>query len=243
MRLQILSDLHFEFHADGGREFVAGLDPSGVDALVLAGDIATVPYLRAALRAICERYSEAHVVWVHGNHEFYASDRPTVIALSERAMRENANLEWLDGRVISLHGRRILGAPLWFSEQPEAAPYRAAMSDFHVIRGFEGWVYAENARARAFFEHELQPGDVAVTHHLPARRSIAPEFEASALNPFFLCDVEPLLRDRRPALWVHGHTHVSTDYVIGATRVVCNPFGYARAGLNPRFSEKLVIDV
>ncbi|OXH93504.1 metallophosphoesterase, partial [Burkholderia multivorans] len=29
------------------------------------------------------------------------------------------------------------------------------------------------------------------------------------------------------ALWVHGHTHTSFDYVVeGGTRVVCNPRGY-----------------
>jgi len=27
-------------------------------------------------------------------------------------------------------------------------------------------------------------------------------------------------------LWVHGHTHDPYDYVIGETRVVCNPRGY-----------------
>ena len=40
MRLQLLSDLHFEFHRDGGRSFVDSLDPGGIDVLVLAGDIA-----------------------------------------------------------------------------------------------------------------------------------------------------------------------------------------------------------
>ena len=27
-------------------------------------------------------------------------------------------------------------------------------------------------------------------------------------------------------LWTHGHTHHAFDYVIGETRVVCNPRGY-----------------
>lgn len=27
-------------------------------------------------------------------------------------------------------------------------------------------------------------------------------------------------------LWVHGHMHNASDYVIGDTRVVCNPKGY-----------------
>jgi hypothetical protein len=39
MKLQIMSDLHFEMHADGGAELIREVDPTGVDVLVLAGDI------------------------------------------------------------------------------------------------------------------------------------------------------------------------------------------------------------
>src|SRR5450631_3269273 len=39
MKLQIMSDLHLEMHADRGAEFIRSLDPTGVDVLVLAGDI------------------------------------------------------------------------------------------------------------------------------------------------------------------------------------------------------------
>ena len=28
-------------------------------------------------------------------------------------------------------------------------------------------------------------------------------------------------------LWTHGHTHDPFDYMIGTTRIVCNPRGYA----------------
>ena len=27
-------------------------------------------------------------------------------------------------------------------------------------------------------------------------------------------------------LWTHGHTHQKYDYMVGETRVVCNPRGY-----------------
>ena len=27
-------------------------------------------------------------------------------------------------------------------------------------------------------------------------------------------------------LWTHGHTHEDFDYMIGSTRIVCNPRGY-----------------
>ncbi len=46
-------------------------------------------------------------------------------------------------------------------------------------------------------------------------------------------------------LWIHGHTHDSFDYLVNGTRIVCNPRGYARDGVNenPRFDPNLLIDV
>ncbi len=49
--------------------------------------------------------------------------------------------------------------------------------------------------------------------------------------------------DAQPQLWVHGHTHASLDYRIGATRVVCNPFGYARDEENPHFEEAKLVSL
>jgi hypothetical protein len=37
MRLELLSDLHFEFHRDGGRAFVDSLDPTGEGQVSAAG--------------------------------------------------------------------------------------------------------------------------------------------------------------------------------------------------------------
>ena len=39
MKIRILSDLHFEFHQDGGASFLSDPDPKEVDVLILAGDI------------------------------------------------------------------------------------------------------------------------------------------------------------------------------------------------------------
>jgi hypothetical protein len=46
-------------------------------------------------------------------------------------------------------------------------------------------------------------------------------------------------------LWIHGHTHDSFDYRLNGTRVLCNPRGYARDGVNenPMFDPQLVIEV
>lgn len=48
---------------------------------------------------------------------------------------------------------------------------------------------------------------VVVTHHLPSGRSVAPRFAASVLNPAFASDLDHLIEEHEPALWIHGHTH------------------------------------
>ena len=37
---------------------------------------------------------------------------------------------------------------------------------------------------------------------------------------------EFILDNPQIKLWTHGHTHEDFDYMIGSTRVVCNPRGY-----------------
>lgn len=49
---------------------------------------------------------------------------------------------------------------------------------------------------------------------------------------WFQFDAAHLLRADRAALWIHGHTHDGFDYHVNGTRVVCNPRGCARGGVD-----------
>jgi Icc-related predicted phosphoesterase len=221
---------------------VDSLDPTGIEVLVLAGDIAVAEGLQPALALLCGRFRDASVVYVHGNHEFYGSDRSAVVDITKRAEAENPNLVWLDSSGTELHGFKFLGAPLWFPLSTVDERLKRAMNDFSAIQDFESWVYAENARAVAFFERQMRPGDIVVTHHLPSQRCVAPRFTGNSLNPFFVCDLTGLIMERRPRLWLHGHSHASVRVQIGETAVLCNPFGYAVEELNPEFLDRLVVD-
>jgi Icc-related predicted phosphoesterase len=244
LKVQYLSDLHFEFHADDGESFVASMDPTDVDVLVIAGDLAVGEGIGSALDRFCQRYESAKVLYVHGNHEYYGSDRASVVAISRAAGRRNANLHWLDGDVVTIGGQRFVGAPMWFRHPgPKAEVLKMMMNDFHRIRDFEAWVYEENARALAFFDKELAKGDVAITHYLPAEASIHSKWKGDPLNPYFLCDVEPMLRAKKPFAWIHGHTHESVDVMSASTKIVCNPFGYVGHELNRAFVDKAILNI
>ena len=103
-----------------------------------------------------------------------------------------------------------------------------------VVTRFMPWHAREEHRAdwRFVAAASAEPNSgptVVVTHHLPSRRSVSAEFADSALNPAFASDLDDLVTRSGAALWVHGHTHTSCDYTLGATRVVCNPKGYGPA--------------
>src|SRR5271157_1486772 len=227
MRIQLLSDLHFEFYRDEGYSFVAGLDPKNIDLLVIAGDVTVADHLVSALSRLSQRYFDSKVVYVHGNHEFYGSNRRSVLGAMERAMSMNSNLVWLDNSSVTLGGITFRGSPLWFPPFTGDPRIKSLLSDFSVIEDFESWVYEENSKAVAFFERELQEGDVVITHHLPSQISVASQFVANPLNPFFVCDMTRMITERKPRYWLHGHTHTSVKAQLGDTTIICNPFGYA----------------
>lgn len=242
MRLRLLSDIHFEHHADFGRSFVDSLDPTGVDVLVLAGDICTVQAgLSNALRMFCEKFK--HVVFVPGNHEYYQSDRGRVNATLGKAIERHDNLHVLDQRVVTIEGKRFIGVTMWFPSSTLARSQAPYWSDFQCIQGFAKWVFQRNESDVAFLRKEMSEGDIVVTHYLPSFESVHPKFAMTSTNCYFVCDIEDLITERKPALHLHGHTHESCDYKIGPTRVVCNPFGYAGKMLNPVFKEDLTIEV
>ena len=70
---------------------------------------------------------------------------------------------------------------------------------------------------------------VVVGHHTPSLTSCHPRYKDDDLmNGGYHSDLSEFILDRPGIkLWTHGHTHELFDYMIGDTRVVCNPRGYA----------------
>ncbi len=71
---------------------------------------------------------------------------------------------------------------------------------------------------------------VVVTHHAPTHQSIAEWFKHDTLmNGAFASELSEFIMDRpQIKLWTHGHMHNQSDYMVGDTRVVCNPRGYVK---------------
>jgi predicted phosphodiesterase len=69
---------------------------------------------------------------------------------------------------------------------------------------------------------------VVVGHHTPSPFSVHPKYAHDTLmNGGYHSDlIDFIMEIPRLVLWTHGHTHDAFDYMIGNTRVVCNPRGY-----------------
>jgi len=69
---------------------------------------------------------------------------------------------------------------------------------------------------------------VVVGHHAPSRRSTHEMYaHDTIMNGGYSSNLDEFIEERpQIRLWTHGHTHHPFDYMIGETRVVCNPRGY-----------------
>jgi hypothetical protein len=70
---------------------------------------------------------------------------------------------------------------------------------------------------------------VVVGHHTPSSMSSHPRYRSQYhMNGCYHSNLDDFILDNHNiVLWTHGHTHDSYDYMIGSTRVVCNPRGYS----------------
>jgi hypothetical protein len=69
---------------------------------------------------------------------------------------------------------------------------------------------------------------VVVGHHAPSKLSTHPRYKHDELmNGAYSSSIdEYILEHPQIKLWTHGHTHEDFDYMLGTTRIVCNPRGY-----------------
>jgi predicted MPP superfamily phosphohydrolase len=231
MKAQLQSDHHTEFYHGNPWDMLASLEfEPDLDFLLLPGDL-IVPAHQSdkEMHAILEFFSNKarHVLYTFGNHEYYSSTNH--VEVENRILSvfpENFHLLHNSEKVIE--GKIFFGGAMWFPDHPLNYLYERQLNDFNLVKDIHDWVYLTNAQFRLYGQELIRPETVVLTHHLPSDLSTPEMYKGSDINRFFISDETALIMDKKPRLWVHGHTHHSCDYVLGETRVVCHPYGYPK---------------
>jgi predicted phosphodiesterase len=185
-----------------------------------------------------------HVVYVAGNHEFYHGKwKATLQYLRDECAKFN-NVYFLENDVKVIDDTTFIGATLW-TDMNKGDPLTLhaindMMNDFRIIRNDEHG-YTKLRPAHAMYRHQqtisylksVLPDMkdrkiVFVGHHAPSKQSTHPKYVNDYLmNGGYSSDLSEFILDHPEIkLWTHGHTHDPFDYMIGETRIFCNPRGY-----------------
>lgn len=246
-------DLHNNENADvlilGGDIFVASdlLNYRNEDGMIIAAMQSTVErgkrYNDFIVRC-AERFK--HVILIMGNHEHYHGDYATTANIIRGTFGDLHNVHFLDNEWRIINGVLFFGGTLWTNMNNEDPitmnQIRMMMNDFNCVKNTSEEGKKVFMPADAVEEHyrfrrgldevlALHPDlkTVVVGHHAPSRESTHPRYKTEfVMNGAYSTDLHEFILDRRQIrLWTHGHTHEDFDYMIGTTRVVCNPRGYA----------------
>jgi Icc-related predicted phosphoesterase len=189
-----------------------------------------------------------HVIFIMGNHEHYHGDFQKSAKIIRGTFGDLHNVHFLDKEWRIINGILFFGGTLWTNmnnEDPNTlARIQYMMNDFKLIKNVlqtEDRHYATFMPEDAIEDHyafrralddvlQLHKGlpVVVVGHHAPSRASTHPRYKNEiVMNGAYSTNLDEFILDRRQIkLWTHGHTHYDYDYMIGTTRVVCNPRGY-----------------
>jgi predicted phosphohydrolase len=232
MRVRILSDLHFEFHADHGVSFVNSIEKNNQDVVLIAGDISNSIIMEKSIQLVCSYWDPVPVIYVAGNHDYYLSCISTVLNKFRQLEREIHNFKFLENDIISINGRRILGTTLWFDHSGQHELYDNFMTDFSDIGDIYSSIQKLGVFSIDFLRQEIKPGDIVLTHHMPHRVCIIPKFIGSPLNKYFVHYGAERIIENASVTWIHGHTHAFIDQKFDflgdgdESRIICNAFGY-----------------
>jgi Icc-related predicted phosphoesterase len=203
-----------------------------------------------------------HVIYIMGNHEHYHGkfDKSAGIIRETIGYLNIHNIHLLDRDIKEIDGVHFVGGTMWTdcNKGDPMTQYHLehCMTDFRVIRiageNFKKFLpmrtVMEFTKTRDYFKTVIEnlPKDakiVVCSHHAPSHLSIHEIYKNDTLmNGGYSSDLSEFILDHpQIKLWTHGHMHNNFDYMIGDTRVVCNPKGYP--GENGDFENNLILEI
>ena len=186
-----------------------------------------------------------HVVYIAGNHEFYHGRWKESLTHLREECDKLPNVYFLERDIKVINEVSFIGATLWTDcNKGDPLTMHALtdmMNDYRIIRNDEHG-YTKLRPAHSMYRHQQtlaylkvvlpdmkDKKVVFVGHHGPSSMSTHPRYvNETLMNGGYRSELSEMILDNpQIKLWTHGHMHDPFDYMIGTTRVVCNPRGYA----------------
>ena len=202
----------------------------------------------AFFQRCCDRFP--HVIFIVGNHEHYNGDFQKTIPHFRDVLGYLTNLHILEKETFVLDDVTFIGGTLWTDMNRRSIrtlhEISRMMNDFRCVdnsarltdgRGWNDRFTTTDAAddhdamleyIRLMIEGKWDQKFVVVGHHAPSRLSTHPRYAHEAImNGGYSSELDNFILDHpQIKLWTHGHTHEDFDYMIGSTRILCNPRGY-----------------
>ena len=204
-----------------------------------------------------------HVIYIMGNHEFYNGKFYASIDHMRDECAKYPNVYMLEQDMKIIDDVVFVGGTLW-TDMNRRDPLtmhaiKDMMNDFRIVRNDKREfakmspldVAIRHDRTLGYIKHVLSENKdkkcVVVGHHCPSKLSTHENYKDQYLmNGGYSSDLSEFIIDHpQIKLWTHGHTHHPFDYVIGETRIVCNPRGYESDGYSEDsgWNPNIVIEV
>jgi predicted phosphodiesterase len=240
-RFRLYSDLHLEF----AECTIPEMENENECLLILAGDISVGTKHLNIFKEL--QYRFPHIIYVLGNHEFYHGD----IYLTEKEIKQwfddehilNVSVVGNNAELIEFNDFRVIAGTLW-TDMNDGDPLTMnvvskSLNDYFLIKNDKRTLNATDTTdicmmTQTIFSQWLsQPyagKTIVVTHHMPSFDLVDEQYKlqkgAREVNAGFASDLNYLVDMFVPDYWCYGHTHTSTDSMMGKTRMLCNPRGY-----------------
>lgn len=204
MKVGIFSDLHLEFN-DWDYQPEEGV------VYINAGDTHPYPEIREYLK---RKFNVAQgYVAVMGNHDYYYGSF--------------VGAEGHFGNYIG-QGLKISYATLWTEMTPvQWELYTEMLVDYRYTSHlhYDNYIHTHRIHKQFLMQSDA---DIIVTHHSPSYLSVSEKFKGNEMNCGFATELynDIVNMKKPPKLWIHGHMHNRSDYMIGNTRVIAWPRGY-----------------
>jgi len=234
MKLDIISDTHFEFDNHPSVELIRNalaLPEGGTRApmIVVAGDISTFlnkeskSCISLFFNELKELYGADNIVYVLGNHDYWYQS----VNEANARWEEITGIAPLNYNTVTKHGITFYGGTCWVkvTNPVDQIMMQSALNDFKFIRGYTHDF--RNDAANRFY-NDVKSRDtkaVIVSHHPPSHRCV---YRRSIYDlPGMANDFDDLFdTNGNVKAWIYGHEHDGHDCEINGIPVYCNPRGY-----------------